>query len=107
MPDTKQVQVSTPQASKEKILVFPDNELDVAVVYDAEGYNKVCDSPSASKASDESHYGQPAKRAAAWQAAAWQATAAGDESKSSSSSSSGDTAAAAEGRMEASTAAAL
>lgn len=38
----KQVQVSTPQASKERILVFPDNELDVAVVYDAEGYNKVC-----------------------------------------------------------------
>lgn len=23
-------------------MVFPDNELDVAVVYDAEGYNKVC-----------------------------------------------------------------
>lgn len=39
---TKQVQVSTPQAlQKEKVLVFPDSELDVAVVYDAEGYNKV------------------------------------------------------------------
>jgi hypothetical protein len=43
LADAKQAQASTPQATnaKEKILVFPDSELDVSVVYDAEGYNKV------------------------------------------------------------------